>query len=166
MEIDEEELMGRVRPKLPVPAETSRDVQIIPVRTYVQQIGTATIGPLPSVIVPGFAVHWAVMVDKTRFHLMFRNRDDTALDSADPFRNGASIKFHAEYLGDSPVDEGVVVGKTKYSYRQLCAIGEELMKAFGDYHRLFWNCQIFANCYLRIITGGREFDRSVRPEHS
>jgi hypothetical protein len=117
----------------------------------------------PSVIVPAFAVHWAVMVGETRYHLMFQDCDGNALDSADPFRNGASIIFSAEYSSDFTVEEVDVVGKTKYSHEQLCDIGVEFIKAFGDHHRLFWNCQVFANCFLRIITGGRGFDRSVPP---
>jgi hypothetical protein len=28
-----------------------------------------------------------------------------------------------------------------------------MIQLFGSYHRVFWNCQIFANCYLRVITG-------------
>jgi hypothetical protein len=82
---------------------------------YVEQTRTATLSRLPSVIVPAFAVHWAVMVDKNPISPHVPDRNDHALDSADPFRNGASIKFYAEYLGNCPVDEGVVVGKTKYS---------------------------------------------------
>jgi hypothetical protein len=162
MEIDEEELMARVRPKLPVPADIPQDVEVCPVQTYVEQIHTAK--PLPSVMVPAFAVHWAVVVDKHRFHLTFRDREDGAMDSKDPFRNGASIKFHAEFLDDYTSDKATVVGQTKYSHRQLCRIGVALIEAFGDYHRLFWNCQMFANCFLRIITGGREFDRSFPHE--
>jgi hypothetical protein len=113
-------------------------------------------------MVPAFAVHWAVVVGQTSYHA-FRNRDDAALDSADPFRNGASLKFYVEFNDICPVNGIAVVGKTEYSHEQRCEIGVELIKAFGDYHRLFWNCQTFANCYLRIITGGREFHRSAAP---
>ena len=28
-----------------------------------------------------------------------------------------------------------------------------MIDAFGNYHIVFWNCQIFAKCYLRVITG-------------
>ena len=26
-----------------------------------------------------------------------------------------------------------------------------MIKAFGDYHRIFWNCQTFAKCFLKVI---------------
>jgi hypothetical protein len=28
-----------------------------------------------------------------------------------------------------------------------------MINAFGDYHRVFWNCQTFAKCFLQIICG-------------
>jgi hypothetical protein len=28
-----------------------------------------------------------------------------------------------------------------------------MIKEFGDYHRVFWNCQTFAKCYLQVICG-------------
>ena len=35
-----------------------------------------------------------------------------------------------------------------------------MIAQFGNYHRVFWNCQTFAKCYLRVITGhiGASFD--------
>src|SRR5208282_1551833 len=26
-----------------------------------------------------------------------------------------------------------------------------MIEAFGNYHRIFWNCQIFAKCFLKVI---------------
>ena len=26
-----------------------------------------------------------------------------------------------------------------------------MIEAFGDYHRVFWNCQTFAKCFLQVI---------------
>lgn len=45
------------------------------------------------------------------------------------------------------------VGDTKYEYLELRRIGKEMIKAFGNYHLVFWNCQMFAKCYLQVITG-------------
>ncbi len=28
-----------------------------------------------------------------------------------------------------------------------------MITAFGDYHRVFWNCQSFAKCFLHVICG-------------
>jgi hypothetical protein len=73
---------------------------------------------------------------------MFRSRNDAALDSADPFRNGATIKFywHVELNDIYPIDGAVVVGKTKYSHGQLCKIGigrlSSIMLELPDLRRL------------------------------
>ena len=32
-------------------------------------------------------------------------------------------------------------------------LGAQMIKAFGNYHVVFWNCQMFAKSYLRVITG-------------
>ena len=45
------------------------------------------------------------------------------------------------------------VGETRFSIPELIRIGEEMISAFGNYHLMFWNCQMFAKCYLRVITG-------------
>ena len=55
-----------------------------------------------------------------------------------------------------------MVVHTKFSREQLIEIGERLIDAFGNYHRLFSNCQVFAKCYLRLITGGKNFDKCVQ----
>jgi len=26
-----------------------------------------------------------------------------------------------------------------------------MIEAFGNYHRVFWNCQTFAKCFLQVI---------------
>ena len=28
-----------------------------------------------------------------------------------------------------------------------------MIREFGSYHKVFWNCQTFAKCYLRVVTG-------------
>ena len=30
-----------------------------------------------------------------------------------------------------------------------------MIEAFGSYHRVFWNCQTFAICFLKVICEGR-----------
>jgi hypothetical protein len=45
------------------------------------------------------------------------------------------------------------VGETRFDILELLTIGEEMINAFGNYHVVFWNCQMFAKCYLRVITG-------------
>ena len=35
-----------------------------------------------------------------------------------------------------------------------------MINVFGDYHRVFWNCQTFAKCFLSVICqdGAASFD--------
>jgi hypothetical protein len=52
------------------------------------------------------------------------------------------------------------VGTTIFNADELRDIGARMIDEFGDYHRVFWNCQTFAKCYLRVITQERcSFDR-------
>ena len=45
------------------------------------------------------------------------------------------------------------VGQTSFSVPELIRIGVDMIKAFGNHHIVFWNCQMFAKCYLRVIAG-------------
>jgi len=165
MDIDEESLITQVQQNLPEPKEQGpRALECWEVKSYVAKAGTkaSTFG---KVVVPAFAVHWGVVVGPTIYHLVFQNGADIALDSDDLCRRGSPIEFTfyrwkhdiAEPLKDFPV-----VGYTRYNTEQLCEIGDRLIRAFGDYHRLFWNCQVFAKCFLRLITGGQEFAKCAR----
>ena len=161
MDIDEESLITQVQQNLPEPKEQGpRALEFWEVKSYVAKAGakTSTFG---RVVVPAFAVHWGVVVGPTIYHLVFQNDADLALDSDDMCRRWKPIEFtfyrwkhDTERLKDFPI-----VGYTQYNHQQLCDIGDELIRAFGDYHRLFWNCQVFAKCFLRLITGGQEFDK-------
>ena len=31
-----------------------------------------------------------------------------------------------------------------------------MISEFGSYHKVFWNCQTFAKCYSRVVTGKTE----------
>jgi len=74
------------------------------------------------------------------------------------FQDGSrTVGFH--FRGVEPNDhfiKGAVVksvGTTLYSERELYNIGLAMIKEFGNYHKVFWNCQVFAKCYLRVVTG-------------
>ena len=46
------------------------------------------------------------------------------------------------------------VGTTRFDHLDRMKIGDAMIKAFGSYHRIFWNCQHFARLYLAVITDG------------
>ena len=52
-----------------------------------------------------------------------------------------------------PLPNAKPVGHTHYNINELKALGKAMIREFGSYHRVFWNCQAFAKCYLRVITG-------------
>src|SRR5947207_454585 len=129
-------------------------INILPVSTYVNQSKEPDAG---SVYVypkqPPFASHWGIVVGDPNkkgeaflLHLVLREKDrqrsvrfastDVELDSE--WLVGAAVKY---------------VGQTNFTIQQLRRIGIDMIAAFGNYHVVFWNCQMFAKCYLRVITG-------------
>jgi len=165
MDIDEESLITQVQQNLPEPKERGpRSLELWEVKSYVAKAGTKT-STFGNVVVPAFAAHWGVVVGPTIYHLVFQNNADLALDSDDLSRRGKPIEFtFYRWKRDTKrINDFPVVGRTQYNHQQLCDIGDELIRAFGDYHRLFWNCQVFAKCFLRLITGGQEFDTFSHP---
>lgn len=136
------------------------------VSTYVREsksgnIQYARIAPL----VPGFALHWGIVIQKTDprdpknedvwlFHLCLV--EDEGRRSVNLAVDGL-VKGDKQLKGKK-VDE---VGRTRFSIDQITRIGREMIDAFGDYHLVFWNCQMFAKCFLRVISEdiGATFDQ-------
>ena len=133
----------------------STPVNILPVSTYVTQAKTGTPGfanIAPNL--PPFAVHWGIVVgqptkERTAFllHLVLEEDED----------GNRAVEFSANNVGSESrsIKGGAVkqVGLTRFSLPELIRIGVEMIKAFGNYHIVFWNCQMFAKCYLCVITG-------------
>ena len=131
-------------------------VTLNPVSTYVFDqknplFGSALVCPT----LPAFASHWAIVVQDvgsssgiaTMFHLV--------LDRDNDGKRTVAFYYHSVRPHQLNVDSAVVkaVGTTQYELGQLPRIGEKMIQEFGNYHRVFWNCQMFARCYLRVITG-------------
>jgi hypothetical protein len=134
---------------------TPIDVALVPVHTYVHQMTKSSIpGTSPSIIVPTFACHWGIVVgeedDQKLFHLLFI--DDAELDASSSTVENRNIRFHATNLY-KPLRNAKYVGHTHYSNDELEALGKAMIREFESYHKLFWNCQAFAKCYLRVVTG-------------
>lgn len=116
------------------------------------------------IVFPSFASHWAIFVTLPEFpdeyghiyHLTFRDYRAARI-TADK-RISREVRFTGSTMHAKP-DGAKEVGTTRFSHPQLMKIGEAMIKAFGDYHRVFWNCQHFARLYLDIITDGKgKFD--------
>jgi hypothetical protein len=67
------------------------------------------------------------------------------------------VEFAVNNVGleSRSIKGGVVkrVGETRFSVPELVRIGVEMIEAFGNYRIVFWNCQMSAKCYLRVVTG-------------
>jgi hypothetical protein len=136
--------------------EPSR-VGFAPVYTYPRQLDkNPKAWPSSAIVVPPFACHWGIVVgppERQRlFHLLFVKGDTNSSIAANKH-----IRFHDTKL-QRPLANTKYVGQTCYSTDQLDALGEAMIREFGNYQKVFWNCQSFAKCYLRVITGDHQAD--------
>jgi len=93
-----------------------------------------------------FHSHWGIQFKDSLLHLVFE---------LDERRQPVRIVFSCmKPINLTKYTQKGVLGKTRYSLEQLCAIGDMLIACFGSYHRMFWNCQHWANCFLDIICNG------------
>ena len=156
-----EAVVQRVLDSAPSP-RTGRctDIALVPVRTNVHQLTKSPIpGLSPSIVVPAFACHWGIVVGepdhRKLYHLVFT--DDTEVRTAHSNVKNQYIRFHSSLLL-KPLPDAKPVGHTHYTGDELEALGIAMIREFGSYHRVFWNCQTFAKCYLRVITGKTDAD--------
>ena len=157
-EVNREQLIADVRKLHPDLEETSpREFKIVPVKSYVGDMKIADSGTFRGIVVPPFATHWGIAVEDTLYHLTFRNPDHARIELTDFARHGKPIRFTATVYDDGSFDHCPVVGQAKYSHEARVKIGKALIKAFGNYHRLFWNCQVFAQIFLYFIIGNHSF---------
>jgi hypothetical protein len=161
-EIDVDGMVAQVLPGLPEAESQLHELRLRPVKSYVASGKTLQSSKFSGVAVPSFAVHWGVVVGRTMYHLAFQNRQDSELEWSDTSRHRKPIRL-AVYIWErgTECEDFPSLGHTKFGHEELLDIGDRLIEAFGDYHRLFWNCQVFAECFLRIITGnqGSRFGR-------
>ena len=95
----------------------------------------------------GAAGHWGVVVDGYLNHLVFKLNED---------RKPVGIMFESENFEQEWIDEGKVtakdeIGSTSLPLEAIKAVGETLILQFGDYRRLYRNCQTFADIFIHII---------------
>jgi hypothetical protein len=132
------------------------------VSTYVREpkpgnVQYARVAPL----VPGFASHWGIVVQKMDpkepknedvwlFHLCLVENQEG--------RRSVTLAVDGLVKGDKQLQGKKVaeVGQTTLSIDQITRIGREMIDAFGDYHLVFWNCQMFAKCFLGVILNDGE----------
>jgi len=119
-------------------------------------------------VVPGIASHWGVVLEigppkgvsyRVLYHLIFN--EWWGPSTSDIHRK---VALYSETVDTA---FGAEVGTTQYSMEDAYEIGENLVKEFGSYHHVFWNCRLFMNCFLRILTkSDNDFDQYFPPEGS
>jgi hypothetical protein len=145
----------------PQPGSSIATVRLAPVYTYVDSWGKNS-NSTTHVVVPAFACHWAIAIEHPDlefpivYHLVFHNPDDKPGMGKSTMDN-ARIRFeHRDWLHPSPNTK--LVGSTHLDTSQVTRIGQAMIREFGNYHRVFWNCQTFAKCFLRVITDNAKAD--------
>ena len=161
MEITNEEanaVVKRVIDTAGVGTNEPIEVALAPVHTYVHQLDkTPSAWPSSAIVVPPFACHWGIVVgapeSQRLFHLLFV--EDVGREAQSSTVENKYIRFHDSTI-QRLLPNTKYVGQTCYNTDQLNALGRAMIREFGSYHRVFWNCQTFAKCYLRVITGDHE----------
>jgi len=166
--VDKNDLLENLSARRSISALTprpARPVHLSPVSTFIHGAKDGRLG----YVVSSMAKHWGVIVgDEAKFlyHLVFEDREDAISDSNPDSLTGRkrAVKFEALSLDRSkrlPLSTNRV-GDTRLSAEELLIlgnvpmvgmliVGEDMIAAFGDYHRVFWNCQLFAKCFLEVI---------------
>ena len=156
--VDRDQLVVDVQRRLPsLEVSSPHTIRLAPVRTYIQDGKSFASGVFPGVVAPAFASHWGVLVGRTLYHLVFQNSADASLALSDSSQEGKPIKLACVLTSKNKISETPIIGETNYDHETLITVGEALIDAFGNYHRLFWNCQVFADCFLYLITNGKLF---------
>ena len=158
--LEDSTILEDVRSITPTPTGSLHNVSIGRVSTYIYRTEMSKADSSNKRIVfPTFASHWAIIVCELNspneyghaYHLTFH--DPARAELSPPTGTSREVKFTPMFLEAIP--EGMKeVGTTRFSHADRMRIGKRMIKAFGSYHRLFWNCQHFARLYLSVITDG------------
>jgi hypothetical protein len=139
---------------------SAQNVSLARVSTYIYRKELSKNTPNQRIVFPTFASHWAVIVSDSvyvndyphAYHLTFEETAAAGTSPADHISR--AVKLTATVMRQMP-DDAKEVGSTRFSHAERMKIGDAMIKAFGSYHRVFWNCQHFARLYLHVITDGK-----------
>ena len=162
--VDKDDVLEKLPARPSISVSTPMPVHLSPVSTFIHGAKVGRLG----YVVSSMAKHWGVIVGdqvKTLYHLVFVDGRDAISDPNPDSLTGRTraVQLDAAYWNPSrPLPPMEHVGDTRFSHEQLIKIGradtfcmlivgENMIAAFGDYHRVFWNCQLFAKCFLEVI---------------
>ena len=94
----------------------------------------------------GASGHWGLVVDGFFHHVVFELDQD---------RNPVGVMFHGQNFRQKWIDEGKAqkeeLGLTSLPLEAIRSIGDTLIIKFGNYQRLYRNCQTFAEILVQLI---------------
>ena len=140
-----QEIVQRVESEIRPQQSRAVPVNLGPVSTYVVEAKNPGAGSLyVSPKLPQFASHWGIIVGDLSSGMRSRLCSlDIEADRDGKRMIGLISRF------ESWCEDGRI-----YTIRSSSApIHRRDDREFGSYHLIFWNCQIFAKCFLRVITG-------------
>ena len=147
-------ILENVKSTTPIPSGTRQNVSVARVNTYIYRTEVSKTSGNLRIVFPTFASHWAVIVCEANFpgkhgmayHLTFRERESAQLSP--PAGTSREVVFATMPMEDTP--NGMKeVGTTRFSHAERMNIGQAMIKAFGLYHRVFWNCQHSRTNYVQ-----------------
>ena len=158
--LDDELILANSRPATTAGQAPAQNVSLARVSTYIYRTELSKVTPNQRIVFPTFASHWAVIVSDSAYpnkypHVYHLTFEDAAAARTSPADNiSRAVNFTGTAMKDMP-DDAKEVGTTRFSHAERMEIGDAMIKAFGSYHRVFWNCQHFARLYLHVITDGK-----------
>jgi hypothetical protein len=92
--------------------------------------------------------HMAIQVGNDfYYHLVF--------DFDEEHNEPVGVRFQRDLIENIRRNVGQsVIGKTKYKSDDIMKIGKYLITIFGEYYKIFWNCQHFAKILANVLTEG------------
>ena len=137
------------------PSRESRSTSVVgvtAVSTFVAEKSFA------SFYVPSFASHWGVVCDFTPggrwlFHLVFDPAVKKVMFQGQTWLEKWGV-HRIENVGTSRYGVGEVRDIGEGCVGGADCVGERLAKGFedvGEYHVIFWNCQLFAQIFLKVL---------------
>jgi hypothetical protein len=94
----------------------------------------------------GTTGHWGVVVDGLLHHLVFKLNED---------RKPIGVELEIQKFKQRWLDNGQAtkeeIGTTSLPLECIEAVGETLILQFGNYRRLYRNCQTFADIFVQIV---------------
>ena len=106
----------------------------------------------------GTTGHWGVVVDGLLHHLVFKLNED---------RKPIGVELEIQKFKQRWLDNGQAtkeeIGTTSLPLECIEAVGETLILQFGNYRRLYRNCQTFADIFVQIVC---DVERKAFSSHS